>query len=173
MSTPSPNITAGLVGDYSGQKAYKQCMVNETQYDGDSTGNPIFEGGGSIGTYTLSICKSFCSLRTDSYGRQCVAIEWSDGGQTLSSDSTADCALGICRYIDGSSLHTQNLRSSCVCAQRGAAITLRIGMAGPCISVTITLSVCEGVCSFSGDVDWSAVTLLASIQPDPYTVIHR
>ena len=60
--------------------ASSQCTVETREYDGDLLHNPVFEGGGFIGQLTLEDYKTRC-VNTDSKGRSCVAIEWSDGGQ--------------------------------------------------------------------------------------------
>jgi len=79
----------------------QQCYVYETEYDGDRLDNPIFEGGGFIGTYTLDECWAHCETSTDSKGRPCVAIEWSDGGDAQSSSTTKSCALAWgCDYTE-------------------------------------------------------------------------
>lgn len=79
----------------------QQCYVYETEYDGDRLSNPIFEGEGFIGTYTLDECWAHCATDFDSKGRPCVAIEWSDGGLTQSSTTTKDCALAWgCDYTE-------------------------------------------------------------------------
>jgi len=75
------------------QMSNQQCYVYETEYDGDKLHNPIFEGGGFIGSYTLDECWAHCETSTDSEGRPCVAIEWSDGGDAQSSTTTKKCAL--------------------------------------------------------------------------------
>jgi len=79
----------------------QQCYVYETEYDGDRLDNPIFEGGGFIGTYTLDECWAHCETDFDSKGRPCVAIEWSDGGDAQSSSTTKSCALAWgCDYTE-------------------------------------------------------------------------
>lgn len=78
---------------YGSRNLNAQCFVDEIEYDGDRTDNPIFEGGGFIGTMTLAQCKSECTSRTDSKGRPCVAIEWSDGGSTQSDSTTKSCGI--------------------------------------------------------------------------------
>jgi len=85
--------------DYAEWNFNAQCYVEETEYSGDRLDNPIFEGGGFIGTMTLSDCKSQCARRTDSKGRPCVAIEWSDGGKAQSDSTKKNCALAwACDY---------------------------------------------------------------------------
>jgi len=88
-----------------------QCYVEETEHNGDRLDNPIFEGGGFIGTMTLSECKLQCALRTDSRGRPCVAIEWSDGGSAQSDSTSKACALAwgcdYTKYWSGGSVYMQ------------------------------------------------------------------
>ena len=99
------SLTRGAVE----QLANEQCYVNEAEYDDDILHNPIFEGGGFIGNYTLAECLAHCDSSTDSKGRPCVAIEWSDGGEAQSSDTTKLCALAWgCDYTaswDGGSVY--------------------------------------------------------------------
>ena len=88
-------------GDHEGNR---QCIVREKEYSDDRLDNPIFEGGGFIGTMTLAECMSHCDLSQDSKGRPCVAIEWSDGGilcvfesdclETLTRSHDVSCLLG-------------------------------------------------------------------------------
>jgi hypothetical protein len=79
----------------------QQCYVYETEYDGDRLDNPIFEGGGFIGSSTLDECWAHCEVSTDSEERPCVAIEWSDGGDAQSSTTTKSCALAWgCDYTE-------------------------------------------------------------------------
>ena len=87
------SVTYTAINGYGPQLANRQCIVYDTEYDGDRLDNPIFEGGGFIGTLTLADCMAHCDLSSDSKGRECVAIEWSDGGQLRSSSITKKCAL--------------------------------------------------------------------------------
>jgi len=87
---------------YGGRQAKKQCFVNKTQYPGDRKDNPVFEGGGFIGTLTLDACEAQCDKRKDSKGRPCVAIEWVDGGRNLGPNEKRSCAvLWGCDYLQG------------------------------------------------------------------------
>merc|ERR1719334_2887547 len=42
---------------------------------------------------TLSECQAACDSRTDSNGRPCVAVEWSDGGNEQLDSTAKSCAL--------------------------------------------------------------------------------
>ena len=79
--------------DYSSRIANAQCYVDSKEFNDDRVNNPIFEGGGFIGTLTLAECQAACDSRTDSRGRPCVAIEWRDGGNEQSESSAKPCAL--------------------------------------------------------------------------------
>jgi len=96
--TAQPTCGAGfkMSGSYSNQIRSKQCSVSSSliQYAGDNRNNPVFGGGGFVGSLTLAECKARCDTDTDSYGRKCVAIEFSDGGSpTLSASTKRSCAL--------------------------------------------------------------------------------
>ena len=100
---------------YSDRIANAQCHTDEVEYDGDRLDNPIFEGGGFIGTMTLSECQAACDSRTDSNGRPCVAIEWSDGGNEQSDSTAKSCALAwACDWTEswgGGSVFTRGTMS--------------------------------------------------------------
>ena len=100
---------------YSDRIANAQCYTDEVEYDGDRLDNPIFEGGGFIGTMTLSECQAACDSRTDSNGRPCVAIEWSDGGNEQSDSTAKSCALAwACDWTEswsGGSVFTRGIES--------------------------------------------------------------
>merc|ERR1740123_1126437 len=75
------SFSSGIVDTsdrFGEQMSQQQCIGNETEYDDDDSGNPIW---GGIGQVTLAECMEHCQNDTDSYGRPCVAIEWSDDGQ--------------------------------------------------------------------------------------------
>ena len=52
------------------------------------TDNPMFNGGGFVGSKTLAQCQQQCRNTNG-----CVAIEWSDNGNTYSSGTKRNCAL--------------------------------------------------------------------------------
>jgi hypothetical protein len=81
--------------EYSARMSEKQCFVSsdETIYSEDREANPIFGGGGFIGSLTLDGCKQACDNNLDSHDRPCVAFEWSDGGDDLSATDLRNCAL--------------------------------------------------------------------------------
>jgi len=101
----------GLPDVYSDRRANAQCFVHEKQYDDDRKDNPIFEGGGFVGTMTLADCMAQCDVSTDSKGRACVAIEWSDGGNAQSAATLKKCALAwgcdFTRHWGGGSVFTK------------------------------------------------------------------
>jgi len=68
-----------------------QCYVNSIQHSGDRIDNPIFNGGGFIGSYTGPECAAFCDdlSNTDEQGRTCVAFEHS----SQDYNAVASCAL--------------------------------------------------------------------------------
>jgi len=82
-----------ILGLWHQQEGRKQCISNTAPFSGDRLSNPIFGGGGFIGTLSLNECKRRCYSSVDSHGRRCVAIEFSDQGQFLSADEKRNCAL--------------------------------------------------------------------------------
>jgi hypothetical protein len=68
-----------------------QCISSSTPYSGDRTNNPIFGGGGFVGTMTADECGLLCDDvgNVDSHGRPCVAYEHS----SQNSAAVASCAL--------------------------------------------------------------------------------
>jgi len=131
-SNPTMNPTASPTSPavhrgYSSRIANAQCYTDEVEYSGDRLDNPIFEGGGFIGTMTLSACQAACNSMTDSQGRSCVAIEWSDGGNEQSDSTTKSCALAwACDWTEpwsGGSVFmkdeyvTRNARAQCYVEQ--------------------------------------------------------
>merc|ERR1712137_750135 len=88
--------------DWSGGKTYirktqytghatSQCYVNSIQHSGDRLDNPIFNGGGFIGSVTGSECAAKCDdpSNKDRHGRTCVAFEHS----SQDYNAVASCAL--------------------------------------------------------------------------------
>ena len=59
----------------------------------DRRDNPIFGGGGFIGTMTLAACQAACAApdTKDANGRPCVAVEWSS--HSADPAAIAPCAL--------------------------------------------------------------------------------
>jgi len=84
-----------VTAEYSARIPNSQCFVtsDEAIYDGDRTDNPIFGGGGFIGSKTLQECADACDTRSDEPGRPCVAFEWSDYGNNPASNARRQCAL--------------------------------------------------------------------------------
>merc|ERR1711924_520101 len=92
-TTPKPKT-------YGAQQKQKQCYVNgdKAVHHGDRLDNPVFGGGGFIGTLTLDDCKARCNTDKGPKGRPCVAIEFSDGGGA--STGKRSCALlWGCDYV--------------------------------------------------------------------------
>eukprot|EP00854_Cymbomonas_tetramitiformis_P001190 gene1190-1759_t len=79
--------------------SFSQCASHDIPYAGDRRDNPIFGGGGFIGTTTLQECQDACrDGHADEHGRPCVAIEWSS--QAADDVTVADCALAWgCDYL--------------------------------------------------------------------------
>jgi len=71
--------------------ASSQCYVHEKGYHNDRLDNPIFNGGGFIGTMSRIQCQQECLTRTDPRGRSCVAIEMST--HSTDPNTVARCAL--------------------------------------------------------------------------------
>merc|ERR1719333_1216954 len=73
-----------------------QCYAENAEYSGDNIYNPFvsrYDDG-----LTLAECMAACDTETDSYGRECVAIEWADGGNEQSEDTIRWC--GLCWACD-------------------------------------------------------------------------
>lgn len=123
---------------YTSRIANAQCYTDATEYSGDRLDNPIFEGGGFIGSLTLAACQKACDEETDTKGRPCVAIEWSDGGNAQSDSTTKSCALAwACDYIEywsGGSVFMQDVDLSWISWSPGDG-----------------LSVCQGDCDSDSD----------------------
>jgi len=62
--------------------ANKQCKFS-------TNWNPIW----NVGTLTLDECLDRCDSETDNQGRECVAIEWKDGGNAQPTSATKQCKL--------------------------------------------------------------------------------
>jgi len=76
-----------------------QCYTNNVQFDGDRLDNPLWSD--DKGVRTLSDCLLDCSLTSDANDRPCMAIEWSDGGSSLSSTESRACAFAwACDYTE-------------------------------------------------------------------------
>lgn len=87
--------------EYGSRMAERQCHVHHTEYDGDRADNPMFLNHDWSETFTLAECQALCDSSSDSHGRPCVAIEWSDGGNAQSSGTRKQCALAWgCDYTE-------------------------------------------------------------------------
>lgn len=87
--------------EYGSRMAQRQCYVHHTEYDGDSVSNPMFLNHDWSETFTLSECQALCDSSSDSHGRPCVAIEWSDGGNVQSTGTRKQCGLAWgCDYTE-------------------------------------------------------------------------
>jgi len=167
-------ITAVSAGYYSPRLSNAQCFTNAVEYSGDRVDNPIFEGGGFIGSLTLEDCQSACDSRKDSKGRPCVAIEWSDGGNAQSDSTTKSCALAwACDYTQswsGGSVFTKEYETKNANAQCYVEATEYSGdrldnpiFEGGGFVGTMTLADCLDQCASSTDsrgrpcvaIEWS------------------
>jgi len=100
--------------------AYSQCWVNNVQHSGDREDNPIFNGGGFIGSYTGAECARFCDdmSNTDQHGRTCVAFEHS----SQDYNAVASCALAWgCDHTEHWSGGKTYIRSSETCMDASTA----------------------------------------------------
>eukprot|EP00947_MAST-08B_sp_MAST-8B-sp1_P002944 g2944.t1 len=96
----APLAAAPTTTTYGAQQKRKQCFVNgdKAVHHGDRTDNPVFGGGGFIGTLTLDECKARCDTDKGPRGRPCVAIEFVDGGGDSSGKKLCALLWG-CDYV--------------------------------------------------------------------------
>jgi hypothetical protein len=114
---------AAAAGGIPERQSDQQCYTTEdNRLAADSShrnDNPIFEGGGFHGVFTLQDCADLCwhTQTLDSHGRRCVAFEWSDGGDEQSDETTRNCAMAwSCthtRYWGGGSVFVLDGPVSC------------------------------------------------------------
>jgi len=111
VPSKSPIITPQET-QYTGH-ATSQCYVNSIQHSGDRLDNPIFNGGGFIGSVTGSECAAKCDdpSNKDKHGRTCVAFEHS----SQDYNAVASCALAWgCDYTrdwSGGKTYIRNRRA--------------------------------------------------------------
>jgi len=89
-------------GGFWESHSYSQCLtdVENLAYPTDQTDNPVFDGSGFADSMTLAECQASCLNSEDSYGRPCVAVEWSSN--SLNPSTQANCAFAwACDYVSG------------------------------------------------------------------------